>query len=217
MDWLAFITNIINRVPVERLLVPPPDHTKALEDFVKSISRTESQKEASSEENVMSTTSPSGELAKTGATGVVTRQGLDPETMQWQLEETRGELWELERHLKHHCQDCGADNSCCFKHAQNLIDIARETKSMTTGPIWDQIITLAEEIKVKAHPDNIRSETYFSEFPQLVIRVSELRKPIETELIELSKPELSLEEAKKQAAVEAARRVEETWGKEEKS
>lgn len=46
MDWLAFITNIVNRVPFERILVPPPDHTKALEDFRDSMRRTESQNKA---------------------------------------------------------------------------------------------------------------------------------------------------------------------------
>lgn len=37
MDWLAFASGIINRIPIERVLFPPPDHTKALEDFRDSI------------------------------------------------------------------------------------------------------------------------------------------------------------------------------------
>ena len=85
---------------------------------------------------------------------------------------------------------------------------------MTTDPIWDSIIKLGEEVKLKAHPDHIHAGTYFAEFPQLVVRTSELRKPIETQLIQLSKPELTLEEAKKLAAEEVAKRIEESWGKE---
>lgn len=63
------------------------------------------------------------------------RKGLDPETMAWQLKQTRADLWELEGHLKNKCLGCGGDLSCCFKHGLNLIDIATETKSMTTEPI----------------------------------------------------------------------------------
>jgi len=48
MGWLAFITNIINRVPVERVLFPPRDNTKALEEFAATLSSSESQKEATS-------------------------------------------------------------------------------------------------------------------------------------------------------------------------
>ncbi len=87
---------------------------------------------------------------------------------------------------------------------------------MTTDPVWDKIITLGEEIKVKAHPDNIRAGTYFAEFPELIVRVSELRKPIETQLIQLSKPTLTLEEAKALAADEAAKEVERKWHSQEK-
>ena len=37
MDWFSFITNIINRVPIERVLFPPRNNTKALEKFVASV------------------------------------------------------------------------------------------------------------------------------------------------------------------------------------
>jgi hypothetical protein len=37
MDWLAFITNIANRIPIERVLFPPRDKTKALEEFVTTM------------------------------------------------------------------------------------------------------------------------------------------------------------------------------------
>lgn len=172
---------------------------------------TESQKEGTSEEAVTSTIQLPAEVALSASTGVITRQGLDPETMRWQLQEARAELWELEAHLKHYCKECGPDFSCCFKHSQNLIDIAHETKSMTTDPIWDKIIAIGEEVRAKAHPDNIRTGTYFAEFPQLIVRVSELRKPIETQLIGVSKPQISLEEAKQLAAEQAAKEVEARW------
>ena len=37
MDWLPFFTNIINRIPFERVLIPRPDHSKALGEFAATI------------------------------------------------------------------------------------------------------------------------------------------------------------------------------------
>lgn len=144
------------------------------------------------------------------------RKGLGPETMKWQLQQTRADLWELEGHLKSKCLSCGDPPTCCIKHAFNLIDIANETKSMTTEPIWDDIIKLAEEVKVKCHPDAIKAETYFAELPSLAIRTSELRRVIEDKLIKLSKPEITLEEAKAEAAKLAEQEVEKIWQSQEK-
>ena len=37
MGWLDFITTIINRVPIERVLIPRPDHTKALKELAATM------------------------------------------------------------------------------------------------------------------------------------------------------------------------------------
>ena len=84
---------------------------------------------------------------------IVTREGLDPETIRWQLGQVRGDLWELEAHLKHLCQGCERAVDCCWKHGKNLVDIATETASMTTDSLWNEILELGNEIKVKRHPD----------------------------------------------------------------
>lgn len=147
---------------------------------------------------------------------VTERKGLDPETMRWQLGQTRSNLWELEGHLKNKCLGCGGDLSCCFKHGLNLIDIATETRSMTSNPMWDDIINLGEEVKVKAHPENIKTGRYFDEFPELVLRTSGLRRKVDTKLIELEKPALTLGEAKAEAAKLAQEEVEKLWQSQEK-
>ena len=144
------------------------------------------------------------------------RPGLHPETMNWQLQQARAELWELEGHLKHKCLGCGTPPTCCFKHGLNLIDIAQETKSMTTGPAWDRIVELGEEVRVKCHPDAVQAGTYFAEFPSLVLRTSELRRIIEDKLIEFGRPEPTLEEAKAEAAKLAEQEVEKLWRSQEK-
>jgi len=127
---------------------------------------------------------------------VMERAGLHPETMNWQLQQARAELWELEGHLKHKCLGCGTPPTCCFKHGLNVIDIARETKSMTTEPVWDHMVELGDEVRFKCHPDAVEAGTYFAEFPSLILRTSELRRTIEDKLIEFSRPGPTLEEAK---------------------
>jgi len=147
---------------------------------------------------------------------IATRSELDPETMRWQLGQARGDLWELEAHLKHQCRGCGRAVDCCWKHGRNLVDIATETKSMTTDLLWNEILELGNEIKVKCHPDNIRTGKYFNEMPSLVLRVSDLRRRVDTKLIELEPPPLTLDEAKAEAAKLAEEEVEELWRSREK-
>ncbi len=45
MDWLLFIGNLLNRVPIERVLFPPRDSTKALEEFAATIKAPQMTKE----------------------------------------------------------------------------------------------------------------------------------------------------------------------------
>lgn len=113
------------------------------------------------------------------------RQSLDPETMRYQVQQTRNELWLLENHLKTACKGCGADNTCCFKHSTNAETLARETQSMTTDALWDEIAETAREVRAKVHPRDIRSGKYANEYPSLIIKVAELRKAADDQLLQL--------------------------------
>lgn len=58
MDWLAFIVNIVNRVPIERVLIPRPDHTKALGEFAATVTAPVAQNKAPSEQKTPPTSTP---------------------------------------------------------------------------------------------------------------------------------------------------------------
>ncbi|GAJ04421.1 unnamed protein product, partial [marine sediment metagenome] len=73
------------------------------------------------------------------------------------------------------------------------------------------------EVKMKAHPENIKTGKYFDEFPELVLRTSDLRRKIDTKLIELEKPAPTLEEAKAEVAKLAEQEVEKLWQSQEKT
>ncbi len=55
MDWLMFFGNILNRIPIERVLFPPRDNTKALEEFAATMTAPVAPKEASLEQKTAPT------------------------------------------------------------------------------------------------------------------------------------------------------------------
>ena len=55
MDWLLFIANIVNKVPIERVLFPPRDKTKALEEFAATLATPQTAKGAPPEQKAAPT------------------------------------------------------------------------------------------------------------------------------------------------------------------
>lgn len=85
----------------------------------------------------------------------------------------------LEGHLKNNCVGCGGDVECCWKHSDNIIRVADETLSMTTDLFWQNLKALAEEIRAKSHPDDVKTQKYIADYPRLVVRLSEFRVPLQ--------------------------------------
>ncbi len=63
MNWLAIITGIVNRIPVERVLFPPRDNTKALEEFAARMTAPVALKEAPPEQKTTPTITQEPETA----------------------------------------------------------------------------------------------------------------------------------------------------------
>lgn len=159
---------------------------------------------------------PAGGVAYSGSTPVVTREGVDAERMAWQDGIIRGELWLLEGHLKNNCVGCGGDVECCWKHSQNILDAARETQSMTTDPIYQEAISIIKRAQPFIHPEDIKSGKFIDKYPPLAIEVSQVRTQFDKRVMGHAQPPITLEEAKKLAAEEAAKEVERKWHSPEK-
>lgn len=69
--WVDLITNILSRVPIERLMFPPRDNVKELEKFINTLPRTEPQKEGASERKSTATIQEPAKATKTVATACV--------------------------------------------------------------------------------------------------------------------------------------------------
>ncbi len=199
-----------NREPEEPGAPQPPDLSediRRLRDDLVASGATESLNTAPVLENPPPTSSG----------GTVVRPGVDAERLAWQDGIIRGELWLLEGHLKNNCIGCGEDISCCWKHSTNSIDVARETMSMTTDPLYPETVELAERIKPFVHPDDVRAAKYVDKYPAFVIQVSEIRTRFEARVMANARSEITLEEAKAEAARIAAERVQKQWESTEKT
>ncbi|MBA7674489.1 hypothetical protein ES703_82703 [subsurface metagenome] len=63
MDWFTFFGNIINRVPFERILIPPRNPQKALEEFAATTTAPVAHKEAPPEKKPTATTQKPQDIA----------------------------------------------------------------------------------------------------------------------------------------------------------
>lgn len=153
----------------------------------------------------------STDIPKSSDTGIVTRKNNDESTIAYQEQKLYSELWLTELHAKEDFIGCSTDVHCGFKHGLDLVALVDETKSMTSDPIFQKIESLGNEIQVKAYPDRVKEGTHHQEYQELAVRIGELRKEMMYRVMARRKPAITLEQAKKQAADEAAKRVEEKW------
>ena len=216
MEWLALAGSFFKKIPIERLLFPPRDMSKDLKQFMDTFQVSETEKEAALSQKATIIPQQAQGVAQSGSTAVVTREGVDQERMAWQDGILRGELWLLEGHLKNNCQGCGGDVECCWKHTKNVLDAARETQSMTSEPLYREVVSVAEHVLPFVHPEDVKAEKYASQYPTLTIEVSKVRTQFDKRVMGYARKPLSLEEAKNLAAEAAAKEVERKWHSYEK-
>ena len=224
MDWLAVIMNIVNRVPIERILFRPPDHTKDMEDFAKGLPRTEGQKEAPSEQKTGITTQET-----ITATALITEERKAPqlptteETRQVLRRRLAKELYRAELDLTGGLRIAGKPCDCLdSKHSLGLEAAAEELiPSEPDNPVYQEILVWLERSRPKLMIEAIGSGQYDEEYPQMAAQFKDFRKRIMgttvlTAMIEPKTP-ITLEEAKKLAAEEAVKEVEKRWQSQEKT
>ncbi len=218
MDLLAVIMNIVNRVPIERLLFRPPDHTKAIEDFARSLPPTESPKEAPPEQKTTVTTKTPEKVAQAVSTSVLERPGLSTEeTVAYQNREIGKQLLAMESHYAQRMRIAGTPCDCgATKHLLYMEQLCLETIPMVSAPsTYEEIISWIREAEPKSTEAAVRSGKYDQDYPVLSGQAREFRKRVmgtlsPAAMIE-SKAPITLEEAKKLAAEEAAREIEKRW------
>ena len=205
MDWLVAIGNLIAHIPIERVLFPPRDSNKALEEFATSMSGAKSPKRASISEK---------------PTSAITRPPTQSELPT--REETTGELkrrlakelYRAELDLSSKLRIAGKPCDCLdSKHTLGLEAAAEELIAQEPGnPVYSEILQWIKNNHPKVTIEAIVSVMYDEEYPQMASEFKRVRKRImgTTALSAMVQPkeQITLDEAKKLAAEEAAKEVE---------
>ena len=101
------------------------------------------------------------------------------QTVAYQNRELAKTLLSLETHLSQGCRIAGKPCDCCSgRHPLELEKLSEEATSMTSDPIYKEIIGFAREVEMKANESAIRSGAYDTEYPKLAIRARGLRKKL---------------------------------------
>lgn len=223
MNWWALIGNIVNRIPIERVLFPPRDNTKALEDFAASLTAPKTQKEAPISEKTTSTITAEGAKPApapqaTTATALPTRE----ETTEELKRRLGKELYRAELDLSNKLRIAGKPCDCLdSKHTLGLEATAEELIAQEPdNPAYPEIIAWIKRNQSKLTIEAISSRKYDEEYPKMAAQFKDFRKRVlgTTTLRAMIQPEekVTLEEAKKMAAEEAAKEVESRWQSQEK-
>lgn len=214
MDWLAFISNIFSRVPIERVLFPPRDNIKATGEFLTELKASETEKPSPPRTPTITKepeTAPRQEAIATACVPCAlghfsTSAGLLNEAVRFKKEGiTSNEI--LDRIAK----------VLEEQNALERVDLTEE--KIRSTPAWER--DLAEEALQQSRSLRHRLETLttIEELGQAAADSEgyyrELNRKWWKRRFAVVEPKMTLEEAKKLASEEAAKQVEERWPKEQ--
>lgn len=178
MDWLALISTLARRIPIERVIFPPPDHTKALKEFADSVGASESQKEAPSEQKATATTQTT---EKPEIEPPQETSGVSPgQTVDYQKREIGKLLLRMERHYAQRLRinnvacDCGSS-----KHLLDLESLCEETIPMVDNPqVYYRVIEWIKKVGPTSTDEAAKSGLYDEEYPVFSHEARDFRKEI---------------------------------------
>ena len=217
MNWWPFIVTIVKRVPVERVLFPPRDRTRALEEFAATTTAPVAQKTGGSEQKTAPTTitlepeaAPPQETVATACIPCClghfsVSAGLLNEAVRFKGEGiTSNEI---------------SDRIAKVLEEQNTLERVDLTpEKLQSAPDWERDI--AEEALQQSRSLRHRLETFkgIKDLEQAAADTTGYYRRLNREWWKRrfaktgkTEPEMTLDEAKKMAADEAAKEVEKRW------
>ena len=188
MRWMAIVSEVINRIPVERLLSRTPDSKKRLEELQEILGGAEPKRTRETETKVEEKP-PRRVHLEPRKSGVSTE-----ETVAYQ----NREMVKVMRTMAKHCAqkfrifnkpcDCGQR-----RHILEIEDLAEDTIQMVDNPdVYYRIIEVGKELEPKVTLNAIGSGRYDDEYPKYAKVYRELCKELDfgdLELDSLEKPE----------------------------
>ncbi len=210
MNWTAFFSNIISRVPIERVLFPPRDSAKSLEGFAATMRSPTSPKKAPEPENIASYTITAEREEAATVPAPAPRYDLptSEETTQALKRRLGKELYRAELDLSNKLRIAGKPCDCLDSKHTLLLEAAAEEliAQEPDSPVYFEIIDWINRNQPKVTIEAISSGQYDDEYPRMAAEFKGFRKRIMgttvlTAMIE-PKEQITLKEAKKIAAEE---------------
>lgn len=181
MNWTAFFSNIISRVPIERVLFPPRDNTKALEEFAATMTAPVVEKEAPSEQKTTSTIAAEREkVATVPAPAARYNLPTSEETTQALKRRLGKELYRAELDLSNKLRIAGKPCDCLdSKHTLMLEAVAEELIAQEPdNPVYFEIMDWIKRNQIKVTIEAISSGQYDDEYPKMAAEFKGFRKRI---------------------------------------
>lgn len=187
MKWLALLPELLNRIPVERLLTRPPDNRKRLEELQGILSNSEPKRSGDSE--------PRAEDAPQRRVRLQPKEGgiSTEETVDYQNREIAKLLLRMEGHCTQKFRLFGKICECgAAKHLLDLESLCEETIPMVDNPdTYYRIIDLGRELSPKCTPEAVATLQYDDEFPSYARQYRDMRKQLVgyLDVTEIERPE----------------------------
>jgi len=185
MDWLTFIGSLINRVPIERVLFPRPDHTKALGEFAASVGTPVVENRAPSEPKTVlipPTPEKAPKIEPQEAPKVhLAEPGVSPEqTVDYQNREIGKLLLRMERHYAQRLRINGIPCDCgSSKHLLDLESLSEETIPMVDNPqVYYRVIEWIKKVGPTSTDEAAKSGRHDEQYPFFSHEARDFRKEI---------------------------------------
>ena len=170
MHWAVFISNLLNRVPIERVLFPPRDNAKSLEKFAATMTAPQRPNKPPPEPKTAPITTQD---PKSG--GVSPGQLID-----YQKREIGKLLLRMENHYAQKLRIMGIPCDCgSSKHLLDLESLCEETIPMVDKPqVYYRITDWVKEVGPKSTDEAAKSGLYDEEYPGFSHQARDFRKEI---------------------------------------
>lgn len=170
MHWLVLVSNLLNRVPIERVIFPPRDHAKSLEKFLTSMTASVAQDKPPVEQNTAPDTVVNIQELTTAARSGSEAAPTTSETIAHLRRRLTASLSQLEDDLIDGARIAGRPCDCLDKHAGKTIPIIKELSSMETKPVYSEMLGWFESHEAPFMLSNVRKnppEFYRSMAPEV--------------------------------------------------
>lgn len=185
MDWLTFISSMITRIPIEKVLLPRVDRIKALQGFAATMKAPIVENKASSDQKPTITTQPPPKIEPQEAPKAHLAEprsgGLSAEqTVAYENREIAKNLVQIEKHYAQKLRINGTPCDCgTGRHLLAIEGGCENAISMVDNPdIYYRMIDWARGVAPKSTDEAAKSGLYDEEYPVFSHQARDFRKEI---------------------------------------